>query len=400
MSSSLRRSACAISVILAALANAGASAQETPGGEWSLDTRLRYEAVSQDGLRDADALTFRARLGYETPSFRGFTGLIELEGVADLAGDYNDTVNGRAAFAVVPDPEAFELNRLQLSWAGSQGRRVTVGRQRIVLGNSRFVGNVGFRQNEQTFDALRIEARAADGINLTYLYLDRVRRVFGDDSPQGEWRSDSHVAAAEAETPIGKLGAYALLLDFQNAPAQSSQTYGLRWTREWRWGEATPRLTLEAARQREYRGDSAAFELDYALAEASVRRGAFSATLGGERLEGNGARGFSTPLATLHAFQGWADVFLTTPPDGVRDLYAAFSYSTAGPHGRPVSLTLAGHDFSDDDGATAFGRELDAAARFAIDDRVSLEFKAAGFESDDARFADRSKLWITIEFHY
>ena len=38
-----------------------------------------------------------------------------------------------------------------------------------------------------------------------------------------------------------------------------------------------------------------------------------------ESLEGNGARGFSTPLATLHAFQGWADVFLNTPADGVDD---------------------------------------------------------------------------------
>jgi hypothetical protein len=47
----------------------GANAAE---GDWIVDTRLRYESVSQDGLEDADALTLRARLGYETRRGNGF----------------------------------------------------------------------------------------------------------------------------------------------------------------------------------------------------------------------------------------------------------------------------------------------------------------------------------------
>ena len=33
-----------------------------------------------------------------------------------------------------------------------------------------------------------------------------------------------------------------------------------------------------------------------------------------------------TPLATLHKFDGWADLFLTTPNKGLQDLYAGAAY--------------------------------------------------------------------------
>jgi hypothetical protein len=400
MNAILRNGACVFGLFAVVWANGEALAQET-GGVWSLDARLRYEAVTQEGLENADALTLRARAGYETAAFHGFRGLIELEGVADVAGDYNDTVNGNTAFAIIADPEAFELNRLQLAWAGEDGQRATIGRQRIVLGNARFLGNVGFRQNEQTFDAVRLDGRVGEHVNLTYLYLDRVRRIFGDDSPQGEWRSDSHALAAETQTPIGKVGAYGLLLDFQNAPAQSSQTYGLRWSREWNWGGFTPRLALEGARQSDYRGNSAPFDVGYHVAEVSARRGPVSATVGLEQLDGDGVRGFSTPLATLHVFQGWADVFLNTPPDGVRDAYLGVSYTTdPWPNQAPATFTLMAHEFSSDNGRTDFGDEINASVRFVLNEHVAVEFKAASFNGEDVRFPDRSKLWAALEFRY
>lgn len=393
----LRSCAFALGVVIctpAALAQTAATE-----GDWILDTRLRYETVSQDGLEDADAVTLRARLGYETPAWRGFRALAELEGVVQLTDDFNDTVNGHAAHAIVPDPEAFELNRLQLAWSGAEGRSVILGRQRIVLGNARFVGNVGFRQNEQTFDAVRASFRPFEQATLTYIYVDRVRRIFGDDSPQGEWDSDSHIVQAELMTPVGRFAAYGLLLDFQDAPTQSSQTYGLRWQNEWEVGAYRPRLTVEVAQQRDYGGHGADFDLGYQHAEFGVRRGQWSVTAGGERLEGDDARGFSTPLATLHAFQGWADVFLATPSDGVRDLYAGVSYSaTPRSDAQPVTLAVTYHDFADDGGSTAFGSEWDASARFTINEHVSIEAKAAMFDGDDARFSDRNKFWLALEY--
>ena len=393
----LRSCAFALGVVIctpAALAQTAATE-----GDWILDTRLRYESVSQDGLEDADAVTLRARLGYETPAWRGLQASAELEGVAQLTDDFNDTVNGHTGYAIVPDPEAFELNRLQLAWSGANGRSVVLGRQRIVLGNARFVGNVGFRQNEQTFDALRASFRPFEQTTLTYIYVDRVRRIFGDDSPQGEWDSDSHIVQAEVTTPVGRLAAYGLLLDFQDAPAQSSQTYGLRWQNEWEVGAYKPRLTLEVAQQRDFGNNTADFDLGYQHAEFGLRRGLWSVTAGGERLESDDTRGFSTPLATLHAFQGWADVFLTTPPDGVRDLYAGASYSaTPWSDTQPLTLAVTYHHFADDGGATDFGSEWDASARFTINEHVSIEAKTALFDGEDVRFADRNKFWLALEY--
>lgn len=394
----LRRRLCALGAVALFWGGTDAGAQEASAGDWHFDSRLRYETVDQDGLRDADALTYRARLGYQSPAWHGFTGLIEVEGLADLAGDYNDTVNGRTDFAIIADPETLELNRLHVAWAGEEGQRATLGRQRIVLGNARFVGNVGFRQNEQTFDAVRLEAPLTARLSLSYVYLDRVRRVFGDDSPQGEWDSDSHVVAADVQAPFGQIGAYALLLDFQNAPAQASQTYGLRWSHEWTGEALRPRITLETARQSDYRNNSAAFDLNYHLAEFTARRGSTTARLGWEQLNGDGTRGFATPLATLHTFQGWADVFLNTPADGVRDLYAGLTHTIATRAGDgPLTLALAAHRFSDAGGGTGFGHELNASARFSISPRAAVEIKAAAFESENLRFADRTKTWLTLE---
>lgn len=363
-----------------------------------LEARLRYETVDQDGLaQTAQALTLRTRLGLQTAAWNGFRALVEGENVTALADDYNSTINGKAAYPVVADPEATELNRAQVGWTGAQGG-VVVGRQRIVFANARFVGNVGFRQNEQTFDAVRFDYRPTKELSLSYAYLDRVRRVFGPDSAQGEWKGEGHLLQADAKTPAGQVSLYAQILDLDNAPAQSSATWGVRLTGARQIG---PNLSLtyeaEAARQTDYAGNPADFDLGYIGLGGGLRTANRWASLGYERLDGDGRRGFQTPLATLHAFQGWADVFLTTPSGGVRDLNLRAGAS-APLAGKVVKLTAAAHDFADADGGVQFGREVDAAILLPLDKRLSAELKAAQFDGDTPAFPDRTKIWLTLEF--
>ena len=365
------------------------------------DSRLRYEGVQQDGLDDATAMTARLRLGWRSPTVSGFTFLVEGEAVRAVVDDFNDTIHGPVTRPVVADPDAMELNRLQVSWTGLPDTEVTLGRQRIVLGNARFVGNVGFRQNEQTFDAFRVTTTAFEPFSLTYAYIDRVHRVFGDDSPVGEWRSDSHLVNVETPTPAGRLSFYGYWLDFENAPSQSSATVGARlagshamaegWSASW---------TLEYARQSDYAANPAQFDLDYGLLSAGLTHGPVSLTVARERLDGDGLRGFQTPLATLHAFQGWADVFLTTPARGLTDdsITGAYTWTTP-PVGRQLVFAGSWRDFSDSHGDLDFGQEFDASARLTLDDRWALEAKAALFDGAGP-FADRDKVWLALEYRF
>ncbi|TPW03454.1 MAG: hypothetical protein FD125_1586 [bacterium] len=380
----------------------GAAAASSRSGEILFESRLRYEGVSQDGLDDAAALTLRTRLGWQSPERSGFRLLVEGESVVALVDDYNDTIHGPAHRAAVADPEAFELNRLQLAWTGLPDTEVILGRQRIVLGSARFVGNVGFRQNEQTFDAVKVTTRAFEPLTVTWAWIDRVHRVFGDDSPVGEWRSDSHLINVEAPTPAGRVTAYGYLLDFSNAPAQSSATWGARLegsrTLSPDWSAL---YALEYARQSEYGDNPARFDVDYGLISAGLKRGPLTGTLALERLDGDGAQAFQTPLATLHAFQGWADVFLTTPRDGLRDVSATVSYAVARPPlGRNATLTTSWRDVRDADGSVRYGRELDVSVRLALDARWAVEIKGARFDGTQAAFADRDKVWAAIDYRF
>jgi len=374
-------------------------------GDIIFNVRLRYEHVDQDGVaEDASALTLRTRLGFETAELANTKFLIEFEHVTDLGvDDYNSTTNGKGMYPVIADPDTTELNRVQLTFTGVEDTTVVLGRQRVILNNARFIGNVGFRQNEQTFDAFKVTNTSLGPVALTYIYIDKVQRIFGDDHPVGEFESDSHVAQADVPTPVGALSGYALLLDFDNAPALSRATYGARLSGKTEIAEGVDlAYVVEFANQSDYGSNTGDIDLNYIHGQAMFSNGSASGGFGVEVLEGDGAVGFATPLATLHAFQGWADVFLTTPPDGVRDLYARGGYAfDAGLFGgRRLSTAVVYHDFSSDDGDLDYGSEIDVVATLAINSRVSVQLKAAAFDGATGGPSDRTKLWFATTVNF
>ena len=196
MRNKLRLAAFAFSISAAA---AHAGGLEPIGGAFGetkfiLDTRLRMEKVDQDGVaNDADAVTLRMRLGFETGKAWNTALLVEGAGNVPIEDNYrpDPAVPTMTAYPVVADPENYVLNRLQLTNTSLPGTTITLGRQRLVLDDQRFVGNVGWRQNEQTFDALRVVNKSVKNLTLDATYLDRVNRVFGEDSPQGEYKGDN-----------------------------------------------------------------------------------------------------------------------------------------------------------------------------------------------------------------
>ncbi len=374
--------------------------QAVAGSKVIIDARLRYERVEQPVAAArtenvADALTARLRAGFETGAAWDTRLLVEGEFVDDWIGDFNSTANGRTQYPIVADPAASELNRLQLTNTSLPGTTITLGRQRINLDDQRFVGNVGWRQNEQTYDALRVVNTSISKLTVDVSYVDRVNRVFGENSVTQlpTFRGDMVLANLAYQLPFGKLTGFGYLLDLSNSAASSSVTAGLRFAGQKPAGPFKFSYTASWARQTDHGNNPVDYDASYLLGELGLGRGGFAATLGYEKL-GAGARSFTTPLATLHKFQGWADVFLTTPANGIADGYASLGYSAKWAPLDNLNLTGVFHQYDAARGGASLGHETDLLLS-ARRQRVTGTLKYADYSGPVAA-QDISKLWFEL----
>tara|TARA_R110000850_G_scaffold64116_3_gene144272 strand:+ start:56617 stop:57852 length:1236 start_codon:yes stop_codon:yes gene_type:complete len=366
-----------------------------------LDLRLRHETADEDGFAEAaETLTYRVRAGLETGTAFDTSFLIEFEHVDDLIDDYNSTINGKSGFPVVPDPQSTELNRFQITNTSLPGTRTTLGRQRIVLDDSRFVGNVGFRQNEQTLDAVRFQNTSFGKLLFDATYFNQVNRIFGDDSPVGRWHGDSYLLNVSHPTPLGKLNAFAYLIDVdESVGMNASQTFGARLKGEKVLTVGKITYAASLARQADYGSSDFEYSAEYYAAEGKYVSEYFNFGLGIESLGGDAQRGFQTPLATLHKFQGWADKFLSTPATGVEDVYAQAGYSPGNVGALSgVKLLAVYHDFSAETGGGHYGDEVDLLATAKWRD-VNLSVKYANYNADEFA-SDTRKVWFEVEYAF
>ncbi len=126
------------------------------------------------------------------------------------------------AVPIVADPADTELNQAYLSYGGFYDTDMKLGRQRIILDNARFVGNSGWRQNEQTFDAFSLQNKSLPNTVITYAYLDRVHNITFD-----EIKLSAHLFNMAYDlAPWAKLIGYGYLLDYDldTGPTKDTQT--------------------------------------------------------------------------------------------------------------------------------------------------------------------------------
>jgi hypothetical protein len=390
-------------------------------GEWKpiIDVRVRFEEVEQTGLvEEAEAGTIRARLGAETGKAWNTSLLIEGEFLTPWLTDYREdpAVAKKIAYPVVPDGENYEVNRAQLVNTSIANTTMTLGRQRINIDDQRFIGNVGWRQNEQTFDALRVVNRPGGGnFTIDALYANRVNRLFGDDSPQGDYKGDLFLGNLAYQFRVGKLTGFGYFLDFDpilpptlgaalNPARVSTKTLGVRFAGERPLSKIKLGYAASYATQDDF-GDNPlataalpdALENDYYLGELSVTFKQFTLLVGDEILGGNGTTGFSTPLATLHKFQGWADKFLTTPANGIDDRYATFTWASkgVGPFDT-MSATASYHVYESERLSLDYGHEANVQVQ-AKYSRFTGTLKYADYRTDGL-LTDTKKLWVQVDF--
>jgi hypothetical protein len=383
-------------------------------GKVHFDFRYRYEQVDQEGFDDdAYASTLRTRLSYTTGEWYGLTAMAEAANVLVIGQYdlYNSTTNGARDRPVVADPKYTEINQAWLQY--KQGGFTGIGgRQVINLDNQRFVGNVAWRQNDQTYDSVTLKLGAIPRTQLFYSWVGNVNRVTGPDNGPlpgglpGNLSGSTNLLNARLDLGIaGALSVFDYQLGFdRNLPYSaavtnnlSSNSYGLYYTGAYKFSDAVKFNWIGSLARQSDDGDSTLdYSADYYLVEGGLGVKNFGLKVGYEVLGGNtkaNSTGFQTPLATLHIFQGWADKFLSTPTAGVEDFYVGGSATFGG-----LAMQVIYHDFQAEAVSQDYGNEWDASVGYKFSTRYEALLKYATYNADSdatgVQATDATKTWL------
>lgn len=348
-----------------------------------IDIRARYEVADIDGFDVSHAFTFRERLGLKTIAWNGFSALLEGEFSQAAVDDYHGGAPGVTPFdpanSVIADPETNELNQGYLQYEG-YGNVAKLGRQRIIYDNAAFIGNVGWRQNEQTYDAFSLSNKCIDALTFNYAYVNQVNRIFGSDAIGTFENLPGDINLFNASyAGIGgvTLGGYAYIMNFDDTPGLENKTFGLSAK-----GNALGLTLYGEAAWQDDAGATATDDALYAHVTATKAFGPQSLTLGFESL----GEGFKTPLATVHAFNGFADAFIggriAGSHNGLADLYVSHTM----PIFWGIKWTNVLHAYGDNTISADYGWEYDSVLAKKFDDHFLAIAKLAYFDGGSDPF--------------
>ncbi len=428
-------SGCVMSVLLilscqsvSAESDGGPLWEALTGGKLDFSSRYRYEHVNDDAATDeADASTIRTTLGYTTGKLHGFGLRLLGQDVRTVFVDnFNDATgrsNSKTNYAVVADPSATDWLEGYISYTGAKdsvlgGTTFKLGRQIITYRKApfhRFMGTVLWRQNWQNHDAFTIQNTSLPDTTIRYAYSWNVNRIFTDNavaSSKSNFDSDSHFVNVQyGGLKYAKVEGYAYLLDFQNAPAASTETYGVRVNGGFPMAKNMKLIYAgEYAAQSDYGSAVANLNEDYYLGEIGVKftpGNVFQAIVlkfDYEVLTGNGTKAFLTPLATGHAFQGWNDRFLVTPGDGIKDAFFTAVIKAFG-----AKFIASYHMIESDNLSYDYGDELDLLLTRTFSKHYTFGAKVGFYDADQNanniarggnRAADVVKTWIWAQIKF
>ena len=361
-------------------------------GSPTVQLRLRYEGVSDDtftttaGDKDVEDLSLRTAIGYKTDSYRGFSAYAQLEDISIL--NDNDTKSA--------DTRDSGINQAFAKYVQG-GFEAIAGRQTIIYDNARHIGNVGWRQNDQTFDAFTLKYNR-NKLSLNYSYVWQANRSVGTQA-----HMSTHLFNGSYAFPGLKATIYSHLIDYDSdaqgffTDANDINTYGIRLKGSTPVGNAKILYTLEYATQSDGADATASFNADYTLAELGASFGSAIIKVGYELLGTDNGSSFTTPLATAHAHNGWSDKNIATQlrsnTNGIEDTYGAISYKFSS-----VSLLGVYHNISPKSGTATFeGSEIDLVATYKTKKGFVFGFKGAFFAAD-AETNNLDKLWLWTEY--
>lgn len=410
--------------------------------------RLRYENVNQDGyqpanligtttatpnnptrnnqLKDAEALTLRSLVGWQSAPFHNFSFAGQVINVSKFKDDFNDSTNGtlingvsnqpnKVQYAKVVDPDDTDINQLFVDWTGIKNTRVRLGRQQINLDNVRFIGDVGFRQVMQVYDGVTALNKSIPDTEIFAGHIERVKQI------NTELRSDGALEIINAKyriSPTESLVGYGYFSGFSdlglgrawfgNAPLVAGVAAGKNGTANQNADQGNKIIgarldgvhkidddwkalyTAEYAKQTNYNGGDSRIDAHYYKVGGGAAYGNFTLRADQElRSSNNSTYAFQSPFGTNHLFQGWADKFLATPLEGIQDNFITATYKYKD------FLFFADYHVINSDkdfhtvgsGANTngnkFGTEWNAAVTYNVSKNIMTKLEYAKFSEDD-----------------
>jgi len=370
-------------------------------GEHQLSVRSRYQKTHDSWWNDANAFTTRVKLTSQFTLDENEQWQLLLQ--PNYVVVHNDNYNSLTEFnsmSVIPDTAGGSLTQGYLSFKGHNNWQLKAGRQSISYDNERMVGALEYWQTPQSFDAVSVQYNDQMNWNIQYTYTNKVHRIFGKDattqlpmddpryghleqrpaSELGKHRLKGHFINVGYKTENNlQLVSYNYLLDNQDQPLFSSNTFGIRVADEFKPSNLKYRYNLEFAWQEDAFNNTDNYKAWYNLVEASIQYTSHTFQLSQETFSHDNGVGFKTSLGTNHKFQGWADVFTSySGQNGLRDTF--FTYK--GRH-KKLRWRAVYHDFNTYGDSQKIGYEIDAELAYRLTRKWELKVVYADYHADD-----------------
>ncbi len=374
------------------------------------ELRPRYEMVDEDNTNsNANALTNRLVIGVDADLFgtKWLSGYAEMTDVHAANNNYNSTNNGQTGYSVVADPSQTRITQSYLDF--KLGKTLfRAGRQIVNLDNLRFIGSVNWRQMPQSLDAYAVVDNTVDKLDILAAYVTQVNTVKADSSNSFQTSTVVLHAKYKASKAINVTG-YGYLI------GSLHDTYGLALTGKTGMSGTKLSYRVEYAMQTDASMETASLgkpnaDADYMNLKLDANMSGFLVGAQYEVLSGTDGSGskttFTTPLATLHAHNGWADNFLATPAEGLVDMNVTVGYKAKG-FGVAKAIY---HDYSSDAGSINYGSELDLLYKNSVPGVKNLTgmVKAALYSGGDSvasgnytkQATDKTVFWVMMDYKF
>jgi hypothetical protein len=382
------------------------------------EIRPRYETaqVSSNQKDRANAFTARTHLVVTGGllNVEGLTATVGIQSVNNFGYEnYNSKANGKTDYDVIKDPNFAMLSEASLDYKIGK-TAFHAGRSHVNLDNQRFIGTVGWRQVERSYDTVYAANNSVKNLSLMAAYVYGFQGVGAAPTTT---TNSVLLHAAYTVMPELKITAYDYMI------ASLSDTYGIALTGKINAGAKLSyraEYAMQSDPTMEYsvknvKADADYYNLDLGANFSGILAGANYEVLSGA--DGNGKTTFNPALGTNHKFNGWADVFYVAanPTGGLKDANIRLGYKAKG-FGKVLGVY---HSFTADTKMAAasgtgttddLGSEMDIVYVNAIPGFKNLKglvkyaYYSKGDAAENVQFStwnhDKTVGWVQLDYKF